>query len=378
MGKLDFALWDSFPVYEMARARPAEIYEEHIREAQLAEELGYQSYYIIEHQNSHVGQITSPTVYQSYYIIEHQNSHVGQITSPTVYLTAVAQRTSTLRVGVMIYQLPFYNPVRLAQEAAMLDQLSEGRLEFGTGIGVHEHEFMRWNLPFHERQRMSSEALDIIVKAWTEETVTYEGNYWTFDEALPVPKPYQQPHPPIWVGGHSPASMEYAARNNYHISQNLDVDTVVAEKFDLYRKIWRECQHPGPMPLTFLVRAVHVAETDEIARAEAEEHLLTSRGLAREGLVNTRIGFRGNSDSPTSRELARVFEGMGSSYDFWIDNGLALVGSPDTVIQKLKEQRELIGYDIFCANHRFGPLPAEKSLKSMRLFGEEVIPAFAE
>jgi alkanesulfonate monooxygenase SsuD/methylene tetrahydromethanopterin reductase-like flavin-dependent oxidoreductase (luciferase family) len=356
MGKLDFALWDSFPVYEMARARPAEIYEEHIREAQLAEELGY----------------------QSYYIIEHQNSHVGQITSPTVYLTAVAQRTSTLRVGVMIYQLPFYNPVRLAQEAAMLDQLSEGRLEFGTGIGVHEHEFMRWNLPFHERQRMSSEALDIIVKAWTEETVTYEGNYWTFDEALPVPKPYQQPHPPIWVGGHSPASMEYAARNNYHISQNLDVDTVVAEKFDLYRKIWRECQHPGPMPLTFLVRAVHVAETDEIARAEAEEHLLTSRGLAREGLVNTRIGFRGNSDSPTSRELARVFEGMGSSYDFWIDNGLALVGSPDTVIQKLKEQRELIGYDIFCANHRFGPLPAEKSLKSMRLFGEEVIPAFAE
>jgi alkanesulfonate monooxygenase SsuD/methylene tetrahydromethanopterin reductase-like flavin-dependent oxidoreductase (luciferase family) len=260
----------------------------------------------------------------------------------------------------------------------MLDHLSQGRLEFGTGIGVHEHEFMRWGLPFQERQRMSSEALEIIVKAWTEETVTYEGNYWTFDEALPVPKPYQQPHPPIWVGGHSPASMEYAARNNYHISQNLDVDTVVAEKFDLYRKIWRECQHPGPMPLTFLMRAVHVAETDEIARAEAEEHLLTSRGLARKGLVNTRIGFRGNSDSPTSRELARVFEGMGSSYDFWIDNGLALVGSPDTVIQKLKEQRELIGYDIFCANHRFGPLPAEQSLKSMKLFGEEVIPAFAE
>ncbi len=356
MGKLDFALWDSFPVYEMAKGSPAEVYEAHIKETQLAEELGY----------------------QSYYIIEHQNSHVGQITSPSVYLTAVAQRTEKIRLGVMIYQLPFYHPIRLAQESAMLDHLSRGRLEFGTGIGVHEHEFMRWGLPFQERQRMSSEALEIIVKAWTEETVTYEGNYWTFDEALPVPKPYQQPHPPIWVGGHSPASMEYAARNNYHISQNLDVDTVVAEKFDLYRKIWRECQHPGPMPLTFLMRAVHVAETDEIARAEAEEHLLTSRGLAREGLVNTRIGFRGNSDSPTSRELARVFEGMGSSYDFWIDNGLALVGSPDTVIRKLKEQRELIGYDIFCANHRFGPLPAEQSLKSMKLFGEEVIPAFAE
>ena len=69
---------------------------------------------------------------------------------------------------------------------------------------------------------------------------------------------------------------------------------------------------------------------------------------------------------------------MSSSYDFWIDNGLALVGSPDTVIKKLKEQRDLVGYDVFCANHRFGPMPLEHSMKSLRLFGEEVIPAFAE
>ena len=277
----------------------------------------------------------------------------------------------------MIYQLPFYNPVRLAEEAAMLDHLSHGRLEFGTGIGVAEHEFMRWNLHFFERQKMSVEAMEIIEKAWSEETVTYDGEYWKFDEAIPLPKPFQQPHPPIWVGGHSPASMEYAAKHNYHISQNIDVDPVIAEKFDLYRKIWKECNHPGPMPLTFLVRAVHVAETDAKAREEAEEALLNSRKMTRVGLSNTRIGFRGNQDSPTSRELNRVFQGMGESYDFWIDNGLALVGSPETVIQKLKEQRKLIGYDVFCANHRFGPISGELSLKSMKLFGKEVIPAFA-
>jgi alkanesulfonate monooxygenase SsuD/methylene tetrahydromethanopterin reductase-like flavin-dependent oxidoreductase (luciferase family) len=355
MGQLEFGVWDGFAAHEMALSPvAADVYEQHLQEAQLAEELGY----------------------HYYFTIEHQNSHVGQITAPSVYLCAVAQRTSRLRIGAMIYQLPFYNPMRLAQEAAMLDHLSRGRLEFGTGIGVHEHEFIRWNLPFYQRREMSTEALEIIVKAWTEETVSYQGKYWQFDEALPAPKPYQKPYPPIWVGAHSPASLEYAAKHNYHVSQNLDVDSVVAEKFELYRRVWRQCEHPGPMPRTFLMRAVHVAETDEIARAEAERPLLMTRTLGRDGIARTRIGFKGNEDTPTARELARVFQGMSSSYDFWIDNGLALVGSPETVARRLAQQRQLIGYNLFCANHRFGPMPVEQSLKSLKLFGDEVIPAF--
>jgi alkanesulfonate monooxygenase SsuD/methylene tetrahydromethanopterin reductase-like flavin-dependent oxidoreductase (luciferase family) len=355
MGKLEFGIWDSFPAHEMATSPvAADVYDQHLYEVQMAEELGY----------------------ESYYIIEHQNSHVGQLTAPSVYLTAVALKTTTMRFGVMIYQLPFYNPIRLAEEAAMLDHLSHGRLEFGTGIGVAEHEFMRWNLPFFERQQMSTEALEIIVKAWTQDEVTHDGKYWKFDEALPVPKPYQQPHPPIWVGAHSPASLEFAAKNNYNVSQNIDIDPTIAEKFDLYRKVWKECNHPGPMPRTFLTRAVHVAETDEKAREEAEQPMLTSRGLGRTGLANTRIGFKGNQDSPTSQELGRVFEGMATSFEFWIDNGLALVGSPETVTKQLKKQYDLIGYDIFCASHRFGPLPKEQVSKSMKLFAEEVMPNF--
>lgn len=180
VGKLEFAIWDGFGAHEMATSPvAAEVYERHIRDAQLAEALGY----------------------GSYYIIEHQNSHVRQSTAPSVFLCAVAQHTTHLRIGAMIYQLPFYHPIRLAEEVAMVDHLSRGRVEFGTGIGVHEHEFIRWHLPFYERREMSKEALEIIVKAWTEETVTYEGKYWQFDEALPVSKPYQQPHPHL--GGRS-------------------------------------------------------------------------------------------------------------------------------------------------------------------------------
>ena len=187
MGKLEFGLWDSFGVHEMSRSPvAADIYEQHIREVQQAEALGY----------------------RSYFIIEHQNSHVGQITAPSVYLCAVAQHTSSIRIGTMIYQLPLHNPMRLAQDAAMLDHLSRGRLEFGVGLGTHEHEFMRWDTPFDERRAMGDEALEIILKAWTEERVTYEGKYWRFDEALPVPKPYQKPHPPVWYAAHSQASLE--------------------------------------------------------------------------------------------------------------------------------------------------------------------------
>ena len=103
----------------------ADIYEQHIGQVQVAEQLGY----------------------NSYFIIEHQNSHVGQITAPSVYLAAVAQHTSVIRIGTMIYQLPLHNPMRLAEEAAMLDHLSRGRFDFGAGLGTHEHEFMRWNTP---------------------------------------------------------------------------------------------------------------------------------------------------------------------------------------------------------------------------------------
>ena len=98
----------------------------------------------------------------------------------------------------MIYQLPLHQPIRLAQDLATLDHLSRGRLEFGAGTGVTPHEFHRWNVPFEQRREMSFEALDIIVKAWTEDSVTFDGEFFQFDEALPEPKPYQQPHPPIW------------------------------------------------------------------------------------------------------------------------------------------------------------------------------------
>ena len=355
MGNLEFAIWDGFQAHDMTTAdTAADVYQMHIEEAQLAEKLGY----------------------NSYYVIEHQNSYVSHLTAPNVYLTAVARNTTDLRLGVMIYQLPFHHPIRLAQEAAMLDQLSHGRLEFGVGAGVHEHEFMRYNLDFFQRREMFSEAFEIIMKAWTQDEVTHHGKYWQMDEVFTNPKPYQKPHPPVWIAAHSEPSFEFAAKHNYDVSQNIDTDEVVSEKFDFWRRNWKEYNHPGPMPRTFLMRAVHVAETDEKAREEIEPALMNSRNLGPQYIANTRVGFRGNDDSPANQELARVFREQSKSYDFWVENGLALVGSPDTVIKQIEKQRERVGYDILCCNHRPGVVSTELANKSMRMFGEEVLPAF--
>lgn len=369
MTRLDIGIYDVFDGAQMAEFPvAADVYDEHIRGAQEAEQMGY----------------------KYYFSIEHQTSNVSYLSAPSVYLTALARGTSAIRFGMMIYQLPFHHPIRLAEDVAMLDHLSRGRVEFGAGTGVTDHEFIRWNVDFERRRDISEEALDIIIDAWTGSSVTYHGEFFQFDEVLTTPKPYQQPHPPVWFAAHSAASFEYAARKNFNVSQNIDTDQVIAEKFDTWRKLWREYGHPGPMPKTFLTRHVHVAETDQQAREQAEPQLATAINPApvtvtaeRDLVAESRIGYGplgmrgGDPGTPERAELRRVFRERAKSYDFWVDNGIALVGSPETVARQMQEQQQLIGHDIFCARHSFGHLAPEAAKKSIRLFAEEVMPAFA-
>ena len=171
---LEFGIMDGFG--DIARyATAAEGYDQHIRDAVLGERLGY----------------------RYYFFVEHQNATFNYVSSPSVYLASLARETTSLRFGPMVYQLPMYHPMRLAQDTAVLDNLSHGRLDFGAGFGIQAHEFIRWKLPFGERRAMGEEVMDIVLKAWTQDEVTYDGQYWKFDEALPKPKPYQQPYPPV-------------------------------------------------------------------------------------------------------------------------------------------------------------------------------------
>ena len=297
----------------------------------------------------------------------------------------IAQHTSKMRLGAMIFQLPFYNPIRLAQDVALVDQLSMGRLEFGIGYGVWEHEFVRWNLPFAERRAMGAEALEIIKKAWTEECFSYQGKYWQYDEALPWPQPFQKPLPPLWAACSSPETFEDAAKKNYHIAQALDADDVIAEKHKTWEGLWKDAGHEGPRPHSILDRRVYVAETDKQAMEDIG-HLLDN--AAKDSFLTggprvskTKIGFMaGNTeDTPQRRQRREMYRRLaeeGASY--WLECGMVIAGSPETVARRIEETQEQIGYDIFLTGFRFAKIPGDLVDKSFKLFGEKVIPLLSK
>ena len=363
MTELEFGAWVTAKHYDIENNHQgiaAGAYDDHIRQARMMDQLGY----------------------QYYWIIEHQASYVGAITSPTVFLTAVARETEQIHIGAMIWVLPFHNPIRLAEEVATLDHLSHGRVEFGTGIGTHEHEFIRLGLDYYSRREMGDEALEIIERAWTQPEVTFHGRFWDFDEMLPRPWPYQKPHPPIWIAAHSMRAFEWAAERNYDVATNISTDDQLVDKFAYYRKVWKESNHPGPMPRQLLVRPVHVAETDEKAREEVEPYLLESRSLGREMVVNTRVGMgsdprgKGRDNTRYTRANGEIFAKSRKSYDYWIDNSLALFGSPESVARKIIQSQERLGFTAFTADHNIGQMPTSLVDKSIKLLAEEVFPAF--
>ena len=349
---LKFGLFDTFSHREGEMRRAAELYQEHLEDASRADRLGY----------------------DYFFFIEHQNAGFPCVTAPSVYLAALAQVTKRIRIGAMVFQMPLHHPVRLAQDTALVDQLSQGRFDFAIGYGTRLGEFTPWDLPFDDRREMGIECMEIVQRAWTEEKFSYDGRFWTFKDALPQPLAYQQPHPPVWVGGHSPRSFDYAADNNFNVAQNIDVEKLIIEKFDYFRAAWKKRNHPGPMPKLMLVRHVHVAETDDLARAEAEPYML--EGLIGLDGVKRAKSLMAQEATPAMLETARVYLKTAESYDFWIDEGLGFVGSPETVARQISEQQTRVGYDILLTQHNIGNMPHALAHKSVRLFGEKVLPAF--
>jgi alkanesulfonate monooxygenase SsuD/methylene tetrahydromethanopterin reductase-like flavin-dependent oxidoreductase (luciferase family) len=354
IGNLEFGVFDSTPIPDDGEpAATAEAYEAHIADAQLAETLGY----------------------KYFFFIEHQNAGFPCISAPTVYLTALARATRQIRIGAMIFQLPLHHPVRLAQDVAMIDHLSKGRVEFAFGYGTRSREFEPWRLDFRDRRKLGIEALDILLKTWTEHEVSYSGEHWTLEKALPQPRPYQQPMPPVWIGAHSLSSFEFAAERNFHVAQIFEVEKMVADKFAHFAAAWHKHGHKGPMPRRALVRHIHVAETDSLAREQAEPYML--RGITGPAGVERAMNLQGLDASPETREVSRVYLQTSKSVEFWLEEGLAFIGSPTTVAAAIAEQRERVGYDVLLLNHRFDGMPRELCTKSLKLFGERVIPQIA-
>ena len=307
----------------------------------------------------------------SVWLAEYHFNPGRVLSSPILIATAIAARTERIRVGLAVQCLPLGHPVRLAEEAATLDQLSDGRLEYGVGRGTFPNVHEGFNTPFAESRGRFEESLEIIKKAWTEKAFTFVGEYYQFHDLTVEPKPRQEPHPPIRVGITSAESFPITGRMGYPIlinpSRVFTLDEL-AGQIRAYRQAWHEAGHDGE-PEVGLRVPIYVAETEEKAYSDPRDGAVFSY----QRLGNRVLSYAeyGATTGDWQSEGDRI---LGMDYDDWLRDKVAY-GTPDTVARRIRQLQEELGltqliYEIDLGNQ----LPLELQLNSLKLFNEEVAP----
>jgi alkanesulfonate monooxygenase SsuD/methylene tetrahydromethanopterin reductase-like flavin-dependent oxidoreductase (luciferase family) len=298
--------------------------------------------------------------FYAYHVAEHHFTPLGMAPSPSVFLSAIAQRTARLRFGTFVYALPIHHPLRVLEEICMLDHLSGGRLEIGFGRGSVPYEIAYYGQNAEERQQIYAERLELILKAFTEKTVTWNGKYDQFENVPMEIEPFQKPHPPLWYGAHSPESAERAARKGLHMVTN-DMPVNTRAIITRYQKVWRELHGAADLPKMGMVRFVVVADSDSEA--------LT---IARRAYLRWRSSFSHlhemHGTAPESP--LRV-----NSFDQLIGQGQAIAGTPETVRAFFAAQIEDSGANYVVGQLCFGDLTLDEMLRSVDLFASHVMPA---
>jgi len=294
--------------------------------------------------------------FRSSFVVEHHFSGWNQVSATLNLLTWVAARTRTLRVGSAVMVLPWHNPVLLAEQAAMLDMLSRGRLDFGIGKGYRYSEFRGFQVAMEEAEARFDEALDVIVRAWTTRgRFSHHGKFWQFEEVVVEPPPYQKPHPPLWMAAGSAESVRRVAERgaNLLLDQYASPE-VLGERIALFKK---EIESRGRVfdPLSVSVaRDVFVAKDAADKQAALERNAESRRRIVE---VSRVPGRPGGSHVLAYEHTAATREAV------------ALYGSPDEIARKLEALRAA---GVTCILASFAG-----SRESLRRFAREIIPAFA-
>lgn len=294
--------------------------------------------------------------------------------SPMVAMAAAAARTSRIRLGTGVALLPLVEPIRAAEDAATLDIISGGRLEYGMGRGSIAEHFAGFGVPVRERAERFDEALAVMLQAWSDEPVNFHGRFFDYSNVQVVPKPLQRPHPPLRMAANSDESFERAAREGWRVFAS-PITAFLEDLDQRYAGYWRartagEGARP-PATDAGLLLPVHVAETGERAREEARASLMSYMGVVTATGLRS-IAARGGdpNDLPPLMERNRSM-----SYEELVDE-LCAIGSVEEVAGKLGALRERYGVGHFLTwCNAGGMIPHEQVLRSMRLLMEGVAPA---
>jgi alkanesulfonate monooxygenase SsuD/methylene tetrahydromethanopterin reductase-like flavin-dependent oxidoreductase (luciferase family) len=292
------------------------------------------------------------------------------LSAPLCIASAIAMRTQRMKIGLAVQVLPLCHPLRLAEEAATVDQLSGGRLIFGVGRSGVARTYEAYGVPYAESRDRFAEILDIVRKAWTQEKVSYQGKYHRFDDVAVVPKPFQQPTPPIRVAATSADTFVENGRRGLPIFVAVRYET--AEEIAPHIAAYREALGTGEGGV-FLRVPAYIAPTDAQAREEAEPSLIHFYRQQAALLADSakRAGVDGaDRRAKTALRLERM------TYEEALQ-GTVLIGSPATVAARLEELREELGLDgVLMELNCGGRIPHQQTMTALRLLCEEVMPKF--
>lgn len=339
---MDFGIFTMFSARETSTQH--EIFHEWFDLVEVAEEMGMDTFWLGE---------------------SHFRPNRAMLASPLIGASAVAARTKRMGIGLAVQVLPLANPLRVAEEAAIVDHISEGRLVFGVGRSSFIESYQGYNVDYGESRALFFESLDVIQKAWGDEPFSHQGQYYEFHDVNVAPKPFQKPHPPIRVAVES--------RDTFNLIGDLGFPIFIRHQMDIpelqdllagYEERRHSAGFSGPNDV-ILQLAVYVAETAEKALGEPEESTMRQRRLVRESLSHA-------ADQEAYERLKRLSE---VSYGDVLHR--VAYGTPEAVVDRLQQYKEELGITgVSLDVNPGGQVPYDRVVNSMRLLTEKVIPNF--
>jgi alkanesulfonate monooxygenase SsuD/methylene tetrahydromethanopterin reductase-like flavin-dependent oxidoreductase (luciferase family) len=304
----------------------------------------------------------------------HFNPARSVLSSPIAMATAIAARTRRIHVGTAVQVLPLNHPLRIAEDTATVDHLSEGRFEFGIGRSGAPRAYDVLGIPYGESQARFREALEIIKEAWKGQPFSYQGKFYRFENATVAPRPYQKPHPPIRMAANTPDTFSLVGELGLALFaglRDLDIPELV-ECLQLYRRAWRKAGHAG-QPSVYLRIPVYAGLTETGALEEPRESI-TAFFRRQADLMRTSVGRAGAG--PADRRAAKA-ERLGQlPYEEVLRTRVAF-GTAAQLIHRLTGLREQLGLDgVVVEPNPAGLIPTEYAARSLRIVARDVMPAF--
>jgi alkanesulfonate monooxygenase SsuD/methylene tetrahydromethanopterin reductase-like flavin-dependent oxidoreductase (luciferase family) len=291
---------------------------------------------------------------------------------PLMMAGIIAARTERVRVGTGVSVLPLAHPIRLAEEAATVDNISRGRLDFGIGRSSFPRSYQGYGVPFNESRERFAEALDIILKAWNNYRFDHHGYYYDMENVVVTPRPYQQPHPPIRIAANSIDTFRIVGEMGFPLVTGVRGQGIaqVARNLELYRTATKENGHN--VDDVYVRMPIYVSDTMEQVREDTEESTMRSFRRTADTYIQT-VAAEGENATEERRQRAEQL--LNTTYEDLLVDRIAY-GSPTEVADRLIEIRDQLGVTGFIMEPNLGgTVPAEKVQKSIRLYAEEVGPA---